>query len=172
MFWAQTAAGVWASKSCAFGGTKKRLIHCQHFSFSFSLLNYQNPCLKLPQSEQARQCSILQVSRGTGIVSAKLACFCQTDPLLVVNPSSMPLVFRLVLLFFKDFSGLQHWVSWTVYIEVDAQTWVKKRSHRRNAPGWWNVNFPYISQKLNVCFGKFFCENAPRSFWESRCTSF
>ena len=101
---------------------QKRLIHCQHFSFSFSLLNYQNPCLKLPQSEQARQCSILQVSRGTGIVSAKLACFCQTDPLLVVNPSSMPLVFRLVLLFFKDFSGLQHWVSWTVYIEVDAQT--------------------------------------------------
>ena len=171
MFWAQTAAGVWASKSCAFGGTK-----APHplptFQLQLQPSQLSKSLFKASTKWTSRQCSILQVSRGTGIVSAKLACFCQTDPLLVVNPSSMPLVFRLVLLFFKDFSGLQHWVSWTVYIEVDAQTWVKKRGHRRNAPGWWNVNFPYISQKLNVCFGKFFCENAPRSFWESRCTSF
>ena len=53
MQWARTAQGVCTEKSCALLG-QKRLLHCRHFSFSFSLLNCESPCLKLPKSEQAR----------------------------------------------------------------------------------------------------------------------
>ena len=84
-----------------------------------------------------------------------------------VHPSSMPLVFRLVLLFFKDFSGL-HRVCRTVIVQVDNQTGVKKRSHRRYTPGWQNEQSVILRFWCNFVISK----NAPRSFWESRCTCF
>ena len=171
MFWAQTAAGVWASKSCAFGGTK-----APHPLPTFQLQLQPSQLSKslFKASTKWTSQTVLHIAS----LQRHWHCFSQIGLFLSNGPiaccksqlNAIGLQTRLALL---------QRLLWSPALgELDCPHWGRRSDVSQEAKPQeerpWVVKCKfsiYISQ-AECLFWEFFSENAPRSFWESRCTSF